>query len=82
MVVTPGNQGLIFHLLRYLGDASIIADPRLIDLTTTLMSMLQHDVELSSGFRDTAQFKSRFYSGIERILENKYLPVKYHSQIW
>jgi hypothetical protein len=51
-LVTPGNQGLIFHLLSYLGETSIIADPRLIDLTIKLMSMLQHEVEFSTGFRD------------------------------
>ena len=84
--VKPGNQGLILHLLRYLSETRIIVDSRLVDLVIVLMTAISRGLEFTSGFHDTEDakigFKAKFYAGLEQVLENKYLPVKYHSQIW
>lgn len=89
--VTPANQPFILGLLSYLAKAKHLVDTRFLDVACKLLKFALQAyqgrtvLKFSRGWADSdaAQqvFYLKFISGVETILSNKYLPIKYHAQL-
>ena len=81
MVITPNNIQMIFNLMDYLSRAKVLVDMRLLEIMIKITRKFSQfnfrgfmDIE-----RAKSSFELKFYLGLDMILSNKFISIKFHA---